>query len=136
MNIKIGNIELSKTNPWFRRINIDSTAFEELIESIREQGIQEPLLIRPIGLNHVKPPDGRYELIDGYRRLSAAKEVKLKEVPCHIREMTDEGVIEYQMIMFLHRQNLKPLEEAEGYKRMEDGYVLREGGLELIGKAE
>jgi ParB family chromosome partitioning protein len=91
------------------------TAFKEeqlrdLIDSIREQGIIQPLIVRRVGSN--------YELIAGERRLRAATEVGLKEAPVIVRKATDQQVLELALIENLQREGLNPIEEALAYERL------------------
>lgn len=83
---------------------------EKLKESIEQQGVLQPLLIRNI--------DGSYELIAGERRLRAAKAANLTHVPVVIKELTDEQVLEVSIIENIQRQNLNVLEEAQAYFRL------------------
>jgi len=80
----------------------------ELAASIKAQGILEPLVVRPNG--------GKHELVCGYRRLAAAKLLKLAEVPVVVREMTDAQVVEAQLVENLQRQDLNVLDEARAYR--------------------
>ncbi len=108
--LAIGLIQESKTNP---RKTFDAQGINELAASIQEQGIVEPLIVRP-----VEEKDAPYELVAGARRLRAALKAKLAEVPCLIRELTDDAALEIQVIENLQRRDLHPLEEAEGYKAL------------------
>lgn len=108
--IPIGLIQESKTNP---RKTFDAKGLDELAASIAEQGIVEPLILRPI-----EEKDAPYELVAGARRLRAARKAKLEEVPCLVRELTDDQALEIQVIENLQRRDLHPLEEAEGYKAL------------------
>lgn len=108
--LAIGLIQESKTNP---RKTFDAKGIEELAASITEQGIVEPLIVRPI-----EEKDAPFELVAGARRLRAARKAKLEEVPCLIRELTDDQALEIQVIENLQRRDLHPLEEAEGYKEL------------------
>lgn len=83
---------------------------EKLKESILEQGILQPLLVRKNNDN--------YELIAGERRLRAAQKANLKHVPALIRDLTDEQMLEVSIIENIQRENLNPLEEAEAYHRL------------------
>jgi ParB family chromosome partitioning protein len=83
---------------------------DRLIESVAQQGILQPLLVRNI--------DGSYELIAGERRLRAAKEANLTHVPVFVKNLTDEQVLEVSIIENIQRENLNVLEEAEAYHRL------------------
>lgn len=85
----------------------DSQAMQELVESVRQHGILQPLLVR-------KGKDNLYELVAGERRYRAAKEVQLTEVPVVIRELSDEEAMQISLIENLCREDLNPVEETEG----------------------
>ncbi len=103
--VAIDKIKESLLNP--RKI-YNEKRLQELIESVREKGILTPLLVRP--------SNGLYEIAAGSRRYRAAKVVDLKELPVLIREMTDVEFLEVMTIENLQRDDLHPLEEAEGYR--------------------
>lgn len=92
-----------------RRFN--PAKLEELAASIREQGIIEPLVVRPFPLNG----DTQYEIVAGARRFRASKIAQRTAVPCVIREYSDGAVLELQIIENIQREDLDPLEEAAGY---------------------
>ena len=99
-------IEEIETNPDQPRTNVGD--LKELARSIEAKGVLEPLLVRPIG-------DGRYRIIAGERRFRAAMEAGLAEVPCIEFDVPENEVVEIAMIENLHRRDLHPFEEAEGY---------------------
>jgi len=99
-----------------RRV-FDQAAIEDLVESVRVKGILQPILIRTIPAE-----PGKYEIIAGERRWRAAQEAQLHEVPVILRELTDEETLEVALIENLQRQDLSPLEEAEGYRRLMDEF--------------
>lgn len=113
-----GNLVPSKTNP-----RKDFKDLGDLASSIKEKGILEPLLVRMTG-NHLsakcKDPIITYEIVAGERRFRAAELAGLTEVPCIIRDLTDQQVIEVQVIENMQRQDLTPLEEATGYKTLHE----------------
>lgn len=106
--IELALIDASKTQP---RKFFDPVYLAELAISIREQGILEPLLVRPT-------KGGRFELIAGECRLRAGKLAELKAAPCIVRELSDADAMEIQVMENLHRQNLKPLEEAAAFRAL------------------
>lgn len=109
--ISIEQIDTSPTNP---RKFFDPIRLEELTESVKLHGILQPLLVRPlVGLGRAP-----YELVCGHRRFSAAAAAGLGEVPAVVREMTDTQALEVQVIENLQRDDLHPLEEADGYARL------------------
>jgi ParB family chromosome partitioning protein len=95
-----------ETNPDQPRTNVGD--LKELAKSIEAKGVLEPLLVRPMG-------DGRYRIIAGERRFRAAMEAGLTEVPCIEFDVPENEVIEIALIENLHRKDLHPFEEAEGY---------------------
>ncbi|MBI2948278.1 MAG: ParB/RepB/Spo0J family partition protein [Verrucomicrobia bacterium] len=98
------------------RKDFPADALRELADSIREQGIVQPLIVRPRG-------DG-FELIAGERRWRAAQMLGLNEVPVIVREADDRAVLELALIENLQRENLNPLEEALGYAQLVDQFQL------------
>ncbi|MGB3760494.1 MAG: ParB/RepB/Spo0J family partition protein, partial [Rivularia sp. (in: cyanobacteria)] len=85
----------------------DPQAMLELVESVRQHGVLQPLLVRPRS-------DEKYELVAGERRYRAAKEVQLAEIPVVIRELNDEEAMQLSLIENLCREDLNPVEETEG----------------------
>jgi ParB family chromosome partitioning protein len=109
-------IEEIETNPGQPRSSVGDLT--ELTRSIESKGILEPLLVRPSG-------EGRYTIIAGERRFRAAIEAGLTEVPCIELEVSDPEMMELALIENLHRKDLHPFEEAEGYAALarEPGYT-------------
>lgn len=100
----------------------------ELAASIKEQGIIQPLLVRPIG-------GGKYELIAGERRYRASKSIGLHKVPVIIKEAGDSNVLELALIENIQRQDLNPVEEALGYKELLSRYQMTQDELaKKVGK--
>ena len=116
-NIPIDRIEPNPAQP---RMIIDPAALRELAASVREHGVLQPVLVRPLD-------DGRYQLIAGERRWRAARLVQQATVPAMIEEIDDDTALEISIIENLQREDLTPLEEAEMYRRMtaEHGYSVR-----------
>ncbi|WP_337996343.1 ParB/RepB/Spo0J family partition protein [Oleispirillum naphthae] len=95
----------------------DEAAIDDLAASIRERGVLQPLLVRPApGMN------GIYEIIAGERRWRAAQRAQVHEVPVVIREMSDQEALEVALVENLQRQDLNALEEAEGYRRLQEEF--------------
>jgi ParB family chromosome partitioning protein len=107
--IELALVQESPDNP---RQTYDQNALQELAKSIASEGIQVPLLIRGV------EGEQRYELIAGHRRIRAAKIAGLSEVPCVLRQYTDEEARAARIIENLLREGLTPLEEAEAYQQM------------------
>ncbi len=108
----LADIQPSKTNP---RKNFNAEKLKELQESIASKGLVSPLLVRPVG----KTGDEiNYELVAGERRLRCCQALKIEVVPCLVRILTDEQALELQIIENLQRDDLDPIEEAEGYRQL------------------
>jgi len=106
-------VDMLAPSPLQPRHHFDEAALDELAASIAEKGVLQPLLIRPDPAN-----PGRYEIIAGERRWRAAQKAQVHEVPAVVREMDDELVLEVALIENLQRQDLSPVEEAQGYDRL------------------
>jgi len=100
------------------RKNFSEETLRELADSIREQGIVQPLIVRENG--------GSYELIAGERRWRAAQLLGLHEVPVIVRVADDRAVLELALIENLQRENLNPIEEAQGYSQLIDQFQLKQ----------
>ena len=94
----------------------DDDKLEELVASIRENGILQPVVVQKSGSG--------YELIVGERRWRASKKAGLKKIPAMIREVSDAQTLELAIIENIHRQDLNPIEEAEAYARLADEFAL------------
>ena len=126
VRLSIDEIEPNRDQP---RKNFDETALAELADSIREHGVLQPLLVRPMA-------DGSYRLIAGERRYRAARMAGLRDVPVTIREMTDEEESIFALIENLQREDLNAIEEAEGLKRLIDTFGLtQEQAAARVGKS-
>lgn len=107
------------------RVQIDDEALQELADSIKAQGVIQPVIVREHGLS-------RYELIAGERRWRAAQIAGLTEIPVVIKTISDETALAMGLIENLQRENLNPIEEAQGLKRLADEFGLTH---ETIAKA-
>ncbi len=124
--IKIRDIEPNKNQP---RKKFDKEKLEILSSSIEQHGMVQPILVKP-NIN------GTYTIVAGERRWRAAKLAKLKEVPCIVRELSETEVMEIALIENLQREDLNPIEEAEGYKRLiENCDMTQEDVAKRIGKS-
>ncbi len=102
---------------------------EELIASVRRNGVVQPILVRPIG-------GEKYEIIAGERRWRAAREVGLEDVPAIVRELSDEQALELALVENIQRSDLTPIEEAAGYQRlMEEFEYTQEQLASTVGKS-
>ncbi|MDQ2919398.1 MAG: ParB/RepB/Spo0J family partition protein [Verrucomicrobiota bacterium] len=117
---KVHQIALSKIapSPLQPRKEFQAEALQELMDSIRQHGIIQPLIVRSV--------DGRMELIAGERRWRAAQNVGLTQVPVITREATDLEVLELSLIENLQRADLNPIEEAQAYARLAGEFGMRQ----------
>ncbi|WP_459616289.1 ParB/RepB/Spo0J family partition protein [Bordetella sp. 2513F-2] len=114
------------------RTRMDEGALAELAESIRTQGIMQPILVRALG----DEAPGEYEIIAGERRFRAAQLAGLKEVPVLVREVADENAAVMALIENIQREDLNPLEEAHGVRRLLDEFGLtHEQAAQAIGRS-
>lgn len=108
--LPISEIIPNKEQP---RKTFDEAALSELAESIRQHGVLQPLLVRPLA-------DGGYQLVAGERRWRASRMAGLREVPVVVKELTDTETMEIAIIENLQREDLNPIEEAEGLQALID----------------
>lgn len=126
VKLKIMDIEPNRNQP---RKDFDEETLRELTDSIATYGVLQPLLVRPIG-------DSGYQLIAGERRWRAARLAGLTEVPVVVREMTDEEAAALALIENLQRDDLNPVEEAFGFRKLMDDFNLtQEQAAERVGKS-
>lgn len=104
-------IELIAPNPDQPRTNFKKTELEELSNSIKKEGLIQPILVREI-------EDGDYQIIAGERRWQAAKLAGLKKVPIQVKNVDDDKALELALIENIQRSDLNPIEEAYGYRRL------------------
>lgn len=122
------NIHHIKPNENQPRKNFDEEKIEDLANSIKEHGIIQPLVVRK--------KDNDYEIVAGERRWRAARKAELKEVPCIVREFTDEQNMLIAIIENMQREDLNPIEEAEGLQRMVSHFGLtQEEVSKSVGKS-
>ena len=123
------DIDLIETNPFQPRTEFDETALRELAQSIKEQGVIQPVTVRKLGYN-------KYQLISGERRLRASKMAGLKTIPVFIRVANDEQMLELALIENIHRENLNAIEVAISYQRLIDECnMTQEEVSEKVGKS-
>lgn len=122
------NIDFIEANPFQPRNDFDEEAINELAESIKSQGIIQPVTVRKMGR-------GKYQLISGERRLRAARIAGLKTIPVFIRVADDEQMLELALIENTHRESLNAIEVAISYQRLIDECKLSIDSLsEKVGK--
>ena len=126
ITLNINDIEPNREQP---RKHFDEDALSELADSIETHGIIQPLLVRPLS-------DGGYQLIAGERRWRASRMAGLNEIPVVIREMTDSEAMELALVENLQREDLNPIEEAEGFKLLMENYNLtQDQAAQRVGKS-
>lgn len=104
------SVDRIKPNPFQPRENFDKKSLDELVRSVRERGVLQPVIVRQRG--------GDYELIAGERRLRAAKELGLEEIPVIVKEVNDADALELSLIENIQREELNPIEEAKAFQRL------------------
>lgn len=115
------------------RRDMDPAALEELANSIKTQGVMQPIVVRPVASQEAK---SRYEIIAGERRWRASQIAGLDTVPCVIREVEDDAAIAMALIENIQREDLNPMEEALALKRFQDEFELTHQQVaEAVGKS-
>lgn len=112
--LRVEQLQPGKYQP---RSYMDDATLQTLADSIKSQGIMQPILVRQLA-------DDRYEIIAGERRWRASQIAGLKEVPVLVREIADESALAMALIENIQRENLNPLEEAQGIKRLIDEFSM------------
>ncbi len=124
--LKVEQLRPGKYQP---RSYMDDAALQTLAASIRTQGIMQPILVRHID-------DEYYEIIAGERRWRASQIAGLEEVPVLVREIADEAALAMALIENIQRENLNPLEEAQGIKRLIDEFAMtHEKAADAVGRS-
>ena len=127
--ISIKDLSRNKLQP---RKKFIKENLEELTNSIREQGVIQPIVVRPDKTN-----DGKYEIIAGERRWLASQNAGLHEVPVVILDVDDVKSLEFAIVENVQRQDLNPIEEAKGYQRLIDDFnIIKINYHNLLEKAE
>jgi len=125
--VPLSSLKASRFNP---RRDFSETQLEELATSIRERGLVQPLVVRPLG------GGGRYEIVAGERRWRAAQRANLHEVPVIIRQLSDQEAVEIAIIENVQREDLNAIEEGEGYQALMQGHGYTQEDLaKVIGKS-
>ena len=120
LGVRVVPVDHIDPNPQQPRVVFEEAALEELASSIREHGVLQPILVRPVGPN-------RYQIVAGERRWRASRLAGLMSIPALIEEIDDDTALEISIIENLQREDLTPLDEAAMYDRMvhEHGYSIR-----------
>ncbi len=118
--VKVIPLERIESNPEQPRLAFDEATLEELAASIREHGVLQPILVRPVGENH-------FQLIAGERRWRASRIAGMTSIPALVEDIDDETALEISIIENLQREDISPLDEAAMYDRMikDHGYSIR-----------
>jgi ParB family chromosome partitioning protein len=125
-SLKLVQLQPGKYQP---RTRMDEGSLYELAESIKAQGVMQPILVRPVG-------GDRFEIIAGERRARAAKLAGLDEVPVLVKDVPDESAAAMALIENIQREDLNPLEEAQGLKRLTDEFGLtHEMAAQAVGRS-
>ena len=126
VTIRLSEIEPNRNQP---RKEFDEAALSELADSIAEHGLLQPILVRPL-------PDGGYQIVAGERRWRASRMAGLSEIPAVIRELSERDAAQLALVENLQREDLNPLEEAEGYGVLIETYGLtQEEAAKSVGKS-
>ncbi len=124
--LRVSEIEPNRGQP---RKNFSDEAIAALADSIREHGMIQPILIRPIST-------GGYQIVAGERRWRAARMLGMDEVPVNIRELSDAEAMQIALIENLQRENLNPIEEAEGYSELIENYGMTQDKVaKMVGRS-
>lgn len=124
--VKLEELQPGKYQP---RTRMDQASLEELARSLKSQGVMQPILARTLG-------KGRYEIIAGERRWRAAKIAGLRELPVLIREVPDSAALAMALIENIQRENLNPLEEANGIHRLINEFKMtHQDAAEAVGRS-
>ncbi len=122
------SVDSIETNPYQPRLDFDKTALDELAESIKVQGIIQPITVR-------KLTPTKYQLISGERRFQASKLAGLKKIPAYIRTANDQEMLEMALIENIQRENLNAIEVALSYQRLMNECSLKQEELgDRVGK--
>jgi ParB family chromosome partitioning protein len=125
-SLPVDIIQRGKYQP---RMDMHQESLQDLADSISEQGVVQPIVVRPVGA-------GRYEIIAGERRWRAAQLAGLHDIPAVVREVDDRGAIAIALIENIQRENLNPIEEARALKRLVDEFdVTHEEAAHAVGRS-
>ena len=128
--LNVAQMQPGKFQP---RSYMDDAALQTLADSIKAQGIMQPILVRQI---NSEPGADKFEIIAGERRWRASKIAGLNEVPVLVRDIADESALAMALIENIQRENLNPLEEAQGIKRLIDEFAMtHEKAAEAVGRS-
>ncbi|HSC85132.1 MAG TPA: ParB/RepB/Spo0J family partition protein [Pseudomonas sp.] len=122
-------LDLVQRGKYQPRRDMDPGALEELANSIKAQGVMQPIVVRPIG-------GGRFEIIAGERRWRASQQAGLEKIPAMVREVPDEAAIAMALIENIQREDLNPIEEAVALQRLQQEFELTQQQVaDAVGKS-
>ncbi|MEG0558754.1 MAG: ParB/RepB/Spo0J family partition protein, partial [Comamonas sp.] len=122
-------LDLLQRGKYQPRRDMDPQALEELAQSIKAQGVMQPIVVRPIG-------DGRFEIIAGERRWRASQQAGQETIPAMVRDVPDETAIAIALIENIQREDLNPIEEAVALQRLQQEFQLTQQQVaEAVGKS-
>ncbi len=122
-------LDLIQRGKYQPRRDMDATALEELAQSIKAQGVMQPIVVRPIG-------GGRFEIVAGERRWRASQQAGVEKIPAMVRELPDEAAIAMALIENIQREDLNPIEEAMALQRLQQEFQLTQQQVaEAVGKS-
>ncbi len=122
-------VDLMQRGKYQPRVNMHNDSLQELADSIRAQGVVQPIVVRPIG-------EGRYEIIAGERRWRASQIAGLHEIPAVVRDVPDSAAIAIALIENIQRENLNPIEEARALQRLLNEFdMTHQQAAEAVGRS-
>ena len=122
-------VDLIRRGKYQPRTSMEQGALQELADSIKTQGVMQPIVVRPVAA-------GRYEIIAGERRWRATQLAGQDSIPCIIRKVDDEAVVAMSLIENIQREDLNPIEEATALKRLQDEFELTQQQVaDAVGKS-
>jgi ParB family chromosome partitioning protein len=131
--LRLSQVQPGKYQP---RTRMDEGSLYELAESIKSQGVMQPILVRPLGPDAPAAGASRYEIIAGERRFRAARLAGLDEVPVLVKQVPDESAAVMALIENIQREDLNPLEEAQGLQRLVSEFKLtHEQAAQAVGRS-
>ena len=129
-SLRVLPIDLLQRGPWQPRTDFDQAALRELADSIKAQGVLQPIMARPLGAGD------KFEIIAGERRWRAAQLAGLHEIPAVVRELDDQAAMCVALIENMQREDLNPLEQARGLARLLDEFgMTHEAIAEAVGRS-
>jgi ParB family transcriptional regulator, chromosome partitioning protein len=128
-SLQILSLDRLRPGKYQPRTKMDAASLAELALSIKEQGIMQPILVRPVD-------GGRFEIVAGERRWRAAQQAGLREIPALVKNVPDQSALAVALIENIQREDLNPLEEANGLQRLIDEFGLtHEAAAKAVGRS-